>query len=570
MKRLKKKKQFQKKKVPVEEEIEKEEKIVEFSISSRSYLDFVEKHKEKISEEPDEKIRGEKIDFTGLEEARKKEKKREKEILEPIDWDEEIEEDEKTFLLQISANADIKFSKSYEAEKTDTQVNGEKGERVSIILPKIEKVKICGEDYSSDRKIAVNDLDNGYITISGTVRKGTYSISKVLLGINGEESTARGKEEWEYKFKPQIDVSPQISIEDILINNFEAEDIEDTLYLDVSNLQNNNIIVSGKAESEMQEIRYEIVVKGFDEKGNESKPLTLNFTFQYGILKKVEVSSNDGANWNDAQGIDSWTYSFKPIDKSTYFITARAFDDVGNTFQIPESYEVYYSNLTKEQLLRQDFERLMNAYESKSKSAFFQYISEEFHSNYEDIRDYNELEDTIDEKFLYSNTNVDYKIDDVIASGESGKVLFSWYYPTVQKNFTFQAEFRFKFFDKNWKLEEVIDEDTFLKLSKEPATISLKSDKYELVSNDKDTAIITAYIYDKNGRQIGSGVIVNFSADIGLLEPSTVYTEGGSASTTYKSGVESGEAKIVASCGDVETSIIIKLKPESPPPFPQE
>jgi len=49
-----------------------------------------------------------------------------------------------------------------------------------------------------------------------------------------------------------------------------------------------------------------------------------------GMVMSVEVSTDLGANWSDAMGIDNWTYEWTTSGQGSYWFQARATDDQGN------------------------------------------------------------------------------------------------------------------------------------------------------------------------------------------------------------------------------------------------
>ena len=49
-----------------------------------------------------------------------------------------------------------------------------------------------------------------------------------------------------------------------------------------------------------------------------------------GVPAAVEVSTDGGANWHLASGVDNWTYEFTPRERGYITILARAIDDSGN------------------------------------------------------------------------------------------------------------------------------------------------------------------------------------------------------------------------------------------------
>ena len=49
-----------------------------------------------------------------------------------------------------------------------------------------------------------------------------------------------------------------------------------------------------------------------------------------GAVAGVEVSIDNGATWNNATGLENWSYTFTPISNATITIKVRAWDDMGN------------------------------------------------------------------------------------------------------------------------------------------------------------------------------------------------------------------------------------------------
>lgn len=66
-----------------------------------------------------------------------------------------------------------------------------------------------------------------------------------------------------------------------------------------------------------------------------------------GVAAAVEVSTNGGASWHPASGVDRWTYEFAPRERGYFPILARAIDDSGNIQPVATSVMIDVSGYSR-------------------------------------------------------------------------------------------------------------------------------------------------------------------------------------------------------------------------------
>ncbi|MGQ9618568.1 MAG: hypothetical protein ACUVUG_06370, partial [Candidatus Aminicenantia bacterium] len=76
---------------------------------------------------------------------------------------------------------------------------------------------------------------------------------------------------------------------------------------------------------------------------------------------------------------------------------------------------------------------------------------------------------------------------------------------------------------------------------------------------------ITVIGYEKNGRPLRDGVIVNFKTDLGIIEPITAETKNGKAISYLKSNGTPGNATVTAwFIGATSLSVVVKIQNHNP------
>jgi hypothetical protein len=223
-------------------------------------------------------------------------------------------------------------------------------------------------------------------------------------------------------------------------------------------------------------------------------------------------------------------------------------------------------------VLREVFDTLMRAFIDEDRSTFLRHTSQEFSSNLDDLRDYNELETSIQERFSCCSINVYYTIQEVQAQRESGgQGSVDFYWRTSSGSGTNNlATFKFQYTEGEWKLTEVIDDNTFLRASRIAYSIELTLEKTRVTADGSETCEVTATVLDRAGSIVADGLEVHFSADKGSILPAVEHTSSGVARSTYTAPTTDGEATITATSVIASQSEVLILDPVTPPPPPPD
>jgi hypothetical protein len=210
---------------------------------------------------------------------------------------------------------------------------------------------------------------------------------------------------------------------------------------------------------------------------------------------------------------------------------------------------------------------MMRAFLDEDRSTFMRNTSENYGSNISDLRDYNELESSLQERFTCCRVNINYTITDVDANRDSrrGSVEFYWVDRSGVARESNYAVFNYEFVDGAWKFVEVIDPNTFLRASRVAFLIEIEAAETTAVADGEDTIDVTAHVLDNAGSIVGDGVAVNFTTDNGTMNPAVAYTSNGYAYSTFIAPTSSGTATITATSGSVSDDISVTVDPVTPP-----
>jgi len=438
-------------------------------------------------------------------------------------------------------------------------------------IPVLNELKIGGRKVSAGETLSVGkdilDSEKTYFPITGRITVANAGDWKFYIKINDEESRLDSPSNFEKQVKIQRDTLTPPSIAGVRIAEKSADNFNEFSVLTRENLVSGKIEVSGAAVPGQNILNYSIEVIAKDKEETETPLGKVAVILDLSAIEKVEVSIDNGMGWEKANGTTDWRYSFRPTDEEKYKIKVQATDVIGHTSEKQfEPYILKYSYKTDEEKLKNVFDTMMRAFLDEDRTTFMKSVSQEFSSNIEDIRDYNELDSSIRERFSCCNIKVQYTIQDIDAMRESeqGTVGFFWK-PASSASDNIFATFNYKYIDGEWKLSQVIDDNTFLRASRMPYSIVLRLEKTRVTADGADTCEVTAEVYDIAGAIVADDLQVTFSADKGTLNPTSDMTNGGLASTTYTAPTVQGNATITATSGRAHQSITLILDPVAPP-----
>lgn len=444
-------------------------------------------------------------------------------------------------------------------------VKFEAPEEACTTAPVIGSVSAAGQSAAAGGSVSVTVDTCGAVTVDleGAVSATCGEVSSVTVTAGGEALTVElGDTSWSASFSPDTDDPAAVTVaaKDSMGNQSEtvsftvavkrevdapavdivsvahllAADITGTADVYRDNLEAGRFIIAGTAASENCSV------------------------------KTVEVSVDNGGAWTAAQDTGNWTYSFTPTD-GTYNILARAKDELGTeSAEMFQALEVAYHSKSEEDNLREVFEAMMQAYINKDTSTFAEHTSSSYSSNYDSIEDKSNLENSLDNKFAaFAAIVLRYKIDEIIITGDEGRVSFSWDANAAGTGYAQYAAFSFAK-EPEWKFTAVQDDNTFLRYTSVAQTVSISAGKTTLVADESDNTTVTVTVKDSAGNPIADGTEVSFTATTGDITPSST-TMTGMTTVTYTAGSATGAATITAAVGAQSAVLALTLQPEHAP-----
>lgn len=441
--------------------------------------------------------------------------------------------------------------------------------------PEFSEVTVNGRAAEKGSIIDIESTDCGdmKLEIKGQAAATCGEIQSISVEAGGSAAQVEGKESWEagttfdepdtytiiikakdsynteseeYEFDVQLTKSvqpPSVTIE--TISNVVVPDFGGEMQLNKGNLINDRLQIAGSANQAQCEIA------------------------------KVEVSTDSGASWFEAEDTLSWTYEFKPSE-GDYEIIARAVDTGGaESEEMLSPIELKYVDRTEEEAIREVFDNMMQAYEDKDVDTFIENVDDTFSTSYDSIEDKSRLEQALDDKFTEQGVvDIVYQVRTTIVSGTTGRIEFDWDTDTTSITYTYTGIWVFNKEDSGWMLLTVEDDNTFLKHSGAAASISVTDVYYDsvtgtLTANGYDAAELTIFVADGAGNPVRDGTEVLLSVDKGIID-SVVTTMEGYAEAVYTTGSSYGTVIVNMQSGGVTKTHMLLVEAEQPPDFPDE
>lgn len=414
-----------------------------------------------------------------------------------------------------------------------------------------------------------NNLSDRTFKIAGRTKTDEPDKWSLFIKVNDDETLADSLTNFEREVRVVQDFANAPTVFGVMIGDFAAQTFQDDSVLTREHLTGGKLPIAGNAAAGNNVITYKVQLYG--RKTGEDSDFTLG-EFQVEVdlseLETVEISTDDGIDWKPVQGLDDWTYSFGPVDGETYKVRVRAADVMGNESEEQfEAYTFLYRYKTDNEILRETFETMMRSFLDEDRSTFLRNTSENYFSNIEDLRDYNELEASLRERFSCCRVNINYTVTDVDANRDArrGTVEFYWVDRSGVAKESNYAIFYYEFDDGAWRFVQVIDPNTFLRASRTAFFIDIDVAELSAIADGEDTIDVSAHVMDNAGSIVGDGVAVTFTTDNGTMDPAVAFTENGYAYSTFTASTSSGTATITVVSGTVSDDVTVTIDPVTPP-----
>lgn len=441
--------------------------------------------------------------------------------------------------------------------------------------PALTSISIGGVKASIGEllNLTFKNLEDGTIKIVGRATADNPEKWKLVLKINDDETLLESVTSFDYSLRVVQEFPNAPTLYNITIADQPAESFEEGTVLTRENLESGRIKIAGSAAAGQNILNYKIELVARDNEDKEQNIGTFQVDLDLSTLESVEISKDNGISWEAVSGLEEWTNTISPTDGEVYKVRARAQDVMGNKSEEQfDAYEFTYRYKTDNETLREVFESMMRAFLDEDRTTFLRNTSNDYSSNIEDLRDLNELESSIEERFRCCTVSIQYTIQDVYANmqAKTGSVEFYWNDKTGVSRVTNYAVFNFLYEEGAWKFSEVIDPNTFLRASRVAFSVELEIGATELNADGAETTSLRARVLDNAGSIVADYVEVVFTIDNGSASPSTALTIDGYANATYIAGVTPGIATITATSGTAVDSGTITLNPVAPPLPPDQ
>lgn len=460
----------------------------------------------------------------------------------------------------------LSFSTSVSSGDSKTALEG---------APVLTSVTIGGVSASIGEVLNLThkNIADDSIKVAGRATVANADKWKLVLKINDEETPLDNITSFDVSIRVVQEFPNAPVVYNVTIADQAAQSFEEDSMLTREDMESGRIRVAGNASPGRNILTYKLEFVARDNEDKEQSIGSFQADVDVSELQSVEVSKDDGISWEPASGIENWTFVISPSDGETYKVRARATDVMGNRSE--EQFDAYifqYRTKTNNEMLREVFDAMMRAFLDKDRTTFIRSTSNDYGSNIEDLRDLNELETSIEERFRCCTVNIQYTVQDVYTNiqAKTGSVEFNWTDKTGVSRTTNYAVFNYLYEEGEWKFSEVIDPNTFLRASRTAYFIELQADAFELDADGTQTTQVTARVLDNAGSIVADNVQVNFQTDNGTMSPAAALTSDGNAVATYIAGTSPGTATIIATSGNASNSTTITLNPVAPPLPPDE
>lgn len=442
--------------------------------------------------------------------------------------------------------------------------------------PELTSMTIGGKKVVSGETIELEfkNLEDLTIQLAGKV-KNVKEGTKLYLKVGDDEKLLDGTDIFDYEIKVVQDSFEVPRVMGVMIADKAGESLQEDEFFTRENLVSGKLEVAGSAEAGRNVLNYAVELIARTGDTEETQLGKFQVELNLSEIQRVEVSVDDGIGWENAKGTDNWTYALKPSDGETYKIKARAYDVMEHVSEDQfEGYAFNYSYKTEAEKVREVFDMQMRAFLDEDRTTFMRNTSQDFNSNITDLRDYNELDTSLQNRFTCCDINVQYTVNDVTGDRESGRGSVGFYWTprsiTGGAGTTNYADFNYVLEEGNWLLAEVVDPNTFLRASQIANAINLTLEKTVMDADGFGTCQVTAEVLDIAGSIVADGVEVSFSTNLGSMSPSTEDTANGYVRSTFTAPTTDGTATITVTSGSVSAQATITLNPVQPPLPPDE
>gem|GEM_PF-5404791 len=440
----------------------------------------------------------------------------------------------------------------------------------SAEIPKLMSLTVSRKKVSPGDLLPLKfkDLDSKTIPISGKITTNEPDLWTFFIKINGDETKLSNPASFDYAIRAAQDFPALPKVTGVMIGDDAASRYTEETVITREKLTSGKLLITGNAAAGQNVIRFTVLLVARDTDDKEYPLSNFQIELDLSELSRVEVSTDGGRGWEAAKGLSDWTYSFSPMDNETYKVKVRAYDVMDTVSEDQfEPYPFKYRYKTDSELLREVFDNIMRAFLDKDRVTFFRNVSQDFKTNLDGLRDYNDLKTSVEERFRCCTVNIRYTVQQVDAERTTsrGSVDFSWVDRASVSGDNNSAIFNFTLEEGEWRLLEVIDPNTFLRASRIAYSIKLTIQNNVLNADGESSTSIRALVMDSSGSIVADDVSVNFSATSGTLSPQSTGTSQGYADTVFTAPTTSGTATITATSGNISVNDNITLNPVQPP-----
>lgn len=448
--------------------------------------------------------------------------------------------------LTFSASVDVSQAAADVPALTSFSIGGEKAENGGTI------------------NLTYKNLEDKNIPITGkAVSSDPAGYWKLIITVGEDEINVDAIDSISTSYKVIQDFANLPTVYDVSIGQQSAEMFQGEYNLVTrDDLSSGKLEIMGSADAGVNQLTYNIEVTAVDKDDNSHSIGKYTVELDLSELSLIEVSIDDGLSWESASGKSSWSYQLRPSDGETYKVKARATDVMENISDEQfESWEFKYSYQTPKEILKEVFEAQMTALSDEDSNTFMRSVTQEYSSNIDGLRDYNELESAVQYRFQTGDINIRYTVSDVSAylDTKQGTVEFNW---TSNSGFSSGSHYEVYYYvyeEGKWLLREITDPNTFILLSKIAYSIEISPSKTTLNADGADESTISVRVLDDAGTIVANDVEVLFTASDGSFSPETALTYEGDASSVYTAGTTAGVVTITVSSGNAVSTADLTL-----------
>lgn len=478
--------------------------------------------------------------------------------------------------------------------------NQDEKETAPPAVPKIQAIYIGGVNvlkHSSGEtlRIDADDLEDGKTLVLSGSFDDDSGIVRIEISLDGGVTwfKVNGTSDWEYGFTPKAGTPYQLVLR-IVTSDMKSHDVEmcsvqkKTIEVPVEQPVKKEIELEEPPRLQTLEICGQPVRPGsqppaFTRDDLDSRGLTIKGSFQNpgNAVVKVEVSTDGGATWNKAEGVDRWEYNHKPKGDEEIDLAVRYSTSGGQQIvdDLDGSMKANYTGTTKYEMLQDTLDSQMEAYMQEDVREFMQYVSNGFSSSVASLATTTLLESEIRNDFsnraaVITPADMQYRVlsSEIMQDKKTARIVMEWN-NSIDSKFRSTATLNYSWEGGEWKLCEFSGEPpfgTFDRLNK-PGSITIELSANSVMADKISDVTLTARVLNELGDPL-PGAEVTFRAVpslVGTVESEKIVSDkAGYAKTSYAPSVtytDSVTVTITAGIGTLSSSANLEIKAEGPP-----